>query len=566
MGLNHFLFNKNYYLEKSNRTIKRMGVPRLFPFITKTFQRCVKHFKPDKSKSSSTDYLLIDANCFLHNACQTVYNYGARPSIIDRFESMNSDEKFRSVCELFIEEINTVCTTVVPDKLLIITLDGPAPLAKQNQQRERRFRASVNRSSECKFDSNSITPGTQFMHDVSKFLKYAIRREMNSRWRGFDVIFSPPTVPGEGEHKLLDWIRSLPEEEKRDSRFTMFGPDGDLIMLTLSSHVRNINLFRADQYRRGFYHLLDMGYIYRHIGDIFKNKKRDTKDLVNDWISLGFFVGNDFLPKVQMFHLLEDGLEFMLDTSSKCKHPLTKGGSINLEGLREFTRIVGENEKDFIESQKSYKPRSEVFLNHTLLRNIVDGKLDYESYRKDYYKKSGIIDDEDVKRMCRDYLKTLVWIYKYYVEGLPSWTWVYPWHYSPLMKDFWKFLEETPNEELESLLSFDMGTPSPPFLQLLSVLPSTSSELLPKEYRKHLDLTKDFFVDYEGKLQEYQGVSHLPFVNYDEVVRKYNSVNVTSSRNVVGKDTRFTYDSSYETVYRSRYGEIESNKVRVEYL
>ena len=61
-----------------------------------------------------------------------------------------------------------------------------------------------------KFDSNVITPGTEFMHRLSISLKSYILERGNSdpTWTNLSVVFSDAFVPGEGEHKILDFIRS----------------------------------------------------------------------------------------------------------------------------------------------------------------------------------------------------------------------------------------------------------------------------------------------------------------------------------------------------------------------
>ena len=61
-----------------------------------------------------------------------------------------------------------------------------------------------------KFDSNVITPGTEFMHRLSIALKeYIIQRQTTEKeWQKLLIIFSDSSVPGEGEHKILDFIRS----------------------------------------------------------------------------------------------------------------------------------------------------------------------------------------------------------------------------------------------------------------------------------------------------------------------------------------------------------------------
>ena len=104
-----------------------------------------------------------------------------------------------------------------------------------NQQRSRRFRTAKDadeqaaREQEIKanwadtvtldgdkkqtgyhFDSNVITPGTEFMHRLSKALKLYIVEKMNTcnDWKNLVILFSDAFVPGEGEHKILDFIRS----------------------------------------------------------------------------------------------------------------------------------------------------------------------------------------------------------------------------------------------------------------------------------------------------------------------------------------------------------------------
>ena len=89
----------------------------------------------------------------------------------------------------------------------------------RNQQRSRRFRAAKEREAlladhvaregslptESSFDSNCITPGTEFMFRLSVAFRrwIAYKMETDEFWRtGAEVVFSGPDVPGEGEHKV----------------------------------------------------------------------------------------------------------------------------------------------------------------------------------------------------------------------------------------------------------------------------------------------------------------------------------------------------------------------------
>jgi len=57
---------------------------------------------------------------------------------------------------------------------------------------------------EAQFDSNCITPGTEFMARVSMHFEYFIRDKLKNdpKWHGLTVFYSGHDVPGEGEHKV----------------------------------------------------------------------------------------------------------------------------------------------------------------------------------------------------------------------------------------------------------------------------------------------------------------------------------------------------------------------------
>ncbi|PHJ22078.1 5-3 exoribonuclease [Cystoisospora suis] len=163
------------------------------------------------------DCLYLDMNGIIHPCCHT--DDGSCPS--------SEEEMFLSIFQY----VDRIVDIIQPRQLLYMAIDGVAPRAKMNQQRTRRFKAAKDIQEEEKayeeiktqflsegrevppkklrWDSNVITPGTPFMHRLAKALTYYIQDRLASRptWKHLTVIFSDATVPGEGEHKIMDYIR-----------------------------------------------------------------------------------------------------------------------------------------------------------------------------------------------------------------------------------------------------------------------------------------------------------------------------------------------------------------------
>ena len=140
--------------------------------------------------------------------------------------------------------IDLVVSTASPTKILMIAIDGVAPRSKLNQQRVRRFSSFLESKikerikSELKseilkkglsyepeefseMDSNVITPGTEFMLVLSNAIKeYIAERVTNDPlWQNLQVIFSDSSVPGEGEHKILDFLRAFKRFNLTSNRY-----------------------------------------------------------------------------------------------------------------------------------------------------------------------------------------------------------------------------------------------------------------------------------------------------------------------------------------------------------
>ena len=106
------------------------------------------------------------------------------------------------------------------------------------------------------FDSNVITPGTKFLQDLSKCLLIYVKSKINNDplWRDLTVIFSDANVPGEGEHKILDFIRTQRVSNKYNPNTShcIYGADADLIMLALIIHEPHFYIIRESLNERSY--------------------------------------------------------------------------------------------------------------------------------------------------------------------------------------------------------------------------------------------------------------------------------------------------------------------------
>ena len=262
-----------------------MGVPTFYRYVHDRWPRCISDFseRPDEAhcwherpnpNGDEFDALYLDFNGIVHNATHPQ----DQPAPCGRQAMMA--EVFRLV--------DRVVAAARPRKLLYIAVDGVAPRAKMDQQRSRRFLAAVERrggalkrlgvdvdeshdtepdggreaDEETKklageqgdgadrgaFDYNAITPGSAFMVELAACMRYycAARTASCPAWKHLCVLLSDSTVAGEGEHKIMDFIRQqrLQPGYDADSRHCVYGLDADLLMLALATHELRFHILR----------------------------------------------------------------------------------------------------------------------------------------------------------------------------------------------------------------------------------------------------------------------------------------------------------------------------------
>ena len=98
------------------------------------------------------------------------------------------------------------------------------------------------------WDSNQITPGTPFMLRLADCLRSFIANKQNTdpMWKKVVIIFSDSNSCGEGEHKMINFIRAqrCQPNYNPNTRHLLCGADADLIMLALGLHEPHCSILR----------------------------------------------------------------------------------------------------------------------------------------------------------------------------------------------------------------------------------------------------------------------------------------------------------------------------------
>src|SRR5579862_1544043 len=104
-------------------------------------------------------------------------------------------------------------------------------------------------------------------------------------------------VAGEGEHKLINFIRKYRNENET---YCLYGMDADLIMLALGTQLEKFYILREEPMDSVVsYYVINIGHFRKELCDTLKwGEKFQEKNGVNDFIFMCFMVGNDFLPHI----------------------------------------------------------------------------------------------------------------------------------------------------------------------------------------------------------------------------------------------------------------------------
>lgn len=368
-----------------------MGIPSYFSTIKKKYARNAGEWLlPVLPNSMTCKHLYVDLNGVVHTCAFRVVGEYEKHLLsthahlpfkeLQAMVAKRADEMFvevvqPQVCRAVLTEVQALLDTVQPTDLCYLALDGVAPRAKMEQQRQRRHRSVADRSLEQSvynkhkqaflrgslWDSNCVTPGTAFMEALSSFLHAALP----TLTCGACVVeLSDSSQCGEGEHKIMAHLRECSAVFQPCESVVLHGQDADLIMLAfsfLSVHGMSIPFYllrdSTDQRHvkkekpgmksarpqtlastSSLSVALDvqsnwmytpahsalnvqfvstnvlMRCVLRHMesyGDVYSEAERPF--VIRDYVAMCFLLGNDFLPHSPTLSIQDKGIDTLFE-------------------------------------------------------------------------------------------------------------------------------------------------------------------------------------------------------------------------------------------------------------
>lgn len=370
--------------------------------------------------------LAIDTPGLLHSAAAYILGYDSYANT--KPASIGSEEQLGTmIAQRMVELIEAYCDRYCPEKVYI-SMDGVVPYAKMEQQRKRRYMHVAGSSST--FNSNILTPHTPLMNVVdSKLREFLETKYIAERIPRY--IFDGQRNPGEGEHKIANYIRQNPQT------CVFLSDDSDVLLIALLFGKKCLIKREVDR---------------EHIdantfGALIKRLGVD----VRSFIILISIIGNDFIPHHDIM-LKQSGKNVIIEAikliKGKSLYPLN---TETLVTLYKVLKSVADKEKELMLEYGADVPET--------------GKVFYASRKsEDWYKleispfKKRIPKDIDIEKMammmCRRFIQGLYWTAEYYTgEFVISYQWSYGFTRAPLFSTLVRYVKNSPRELIKAVKS-----------------------------------------------------------------------------------------------------------------
>lgn len=485
-----------------------MGIPSYYRTLIQRLPHAIQRKAP-----SAPATLVVDMNCMIYHVLkEPKMEATPYPGEVDK---LGWERKLQTeVCSY----LTHIWKEAGEPRQTYVALDGVVPYAKIKQQRFRRFKGGAAAQGAVQaidgawgakgtpWDKNAITPGTAFMETMGSMLRDT---GMKYGW-----VISDTNDPGEGEHKVLQWLLGQKERAALiQGPVIVYGLDADLILLCLIAGDKLGDAYPIFLLREA----MAFGKLVRFEGakevdlcffqistlrDSLQGKTPWTKEQFYDYIFGMSFCGNDFLPTGLSLRIRDDGHSILLaglnDLWSRgmnlvlIDNTASVGTGIlrpNAQGLKAFAYWMSRQEERLILTTIRRKMTArfgeDEADNLPLIEQAEKPMIVLKGEREVYLKKGwqseycklAIGEDSLEQRKARvaDFWRGWCWILDYYQGRRVDLEWVYPAGYPPTWSDLVEHFELPADDWLERVQE-----PLKPQEQLALVLPLSSWGLMLK--------------------------------------------------------------------------------------
>ena len=489
-----------------------MGIPYYFYHLTKKYKNIILNNLP-----KNISIYAIDFNGIIH-------------------PEANKENDISKLYQNLWNKINNYNDIYKPNQLLIC-IDGVAPLAKIIQQRKRRYLTIYKNKIDnlnINWDTNAISTGTDFMINLDKFLEMKIKNENKTSF-----ILNGSSNAGEGEHKIFDYFKEI----DNDKIIIINGLDADLIILSLISGLSNIYLMRENKDEITYVSINNLKLALleelKPKWNIIDDNNYTDLDIIESYCVMCSILGNDFIPHILTVNMKNNGLNKLIDITTKAIKVcglLVFNNKINKDCLTVIFTLIADSEESelFTEISKVIQKKPFDFTANSqdyglknkdkLLELIYN---DNKKWRYYYYKSLFDIninnDSSLISIVVSNFIKGIYWTYNYYKKFDLDLEWFYPYNYPPTTRDISNYLKVN---EIKSIKK--IGNYLPAEIQLLLILPIQSHHLLSN---KSLELTKSklkYLYPIEFKIETFlknhlhECMPLLPMINIKKICIYFN--------------------------------------------
>ncbi len=555
-----------------------MGVPGFFKWLLDNKKKLKSKNLIRETIEKKVKYLMLDTNCLLHPCVNCVKdNYLSGKLILPEGISTRDyiEEEINKLVEL---RINDMIDKINPE-LIYIAIDGVAPLAKILQQRQRRHRYLYDTKIKLKDDikdeiqniviekitddgiiipslpvsSIELTPGTDYMERINKRMIEFMQRV--SKEKKIKYIYSSYHVEGEGEHKILQYIKN---NINKGDTITIYGLDADLLFLALSLGIEHdLYIMREKSIFQNKKVEIDEEMIYNYVEINELHSMINKLNInTNDFIMLCYLVGNDFIPGLLTTDIKRRGLDKLMTSYEETRKIINKNIvnkindkiTVNYDVIFEIFKKLEYTEKgiwrninrdkmDITEQQKQDN-LNKFIMGQNMNTDCLE-KIEF-SCETDYYNyylgiNDSVIDKDTIKKMVKDYITGMEWCINYYLNDCKSWSWGYNFMIAPLIKDILKYFPNSIRIEndIRELC---------PIEQLLLAIPiDTYKYVINKSLIKKIKENRDigymfpetFDIDINKESVFWKCQVRIPMVEYHEYIKNIKLININDEKNKI---------------------------------